>query len=52
LYKNYANNEEAKNTIEQFVLQNINRHLSENGFGVQGCVLQIDNFKISLHNKK
>ena len=52
LYKNYANNEEAKNIIEQFVLQNINRHLSENGFGVQGCILQIDNFKVSLHNKK
>jgi hypothetical protein len=52
LYKNYANNEEAKNIIEQFVLQNINRHLSENGFGVQGCILQIDSFKVSLHNKK
>jgi hypothetical protein len=52
LYKNYANNEEAKNIIEQFVLQNINRHLSENGFGVQGCILQIDNFKVSLHDKK
>jgi len=52
LYKNYANNEEAKNIIEQFVLQNINRHLSENGFGVQGCVLQIDSFKVSLHDKK
>ena len=52
LYKNYVNNEEAKNIIEQFVLQNINRHLSENGFGVQGCILQIDNFKVSLHDKK
>jgi hypothetical protein len=52
LYKNYANDKGAKETIEQFVLQNINRYLEENGFGVQGCILQIDNFKISLHNRK
>jgi hypothetical protein len=52
LYKNYANDKGAKETIEQFVLQNINRHLAENGFGYQGCMLQIDNFKISLHNRK
>jgi hypothetical protein len=52
LYKNYANDEGAKEIIEQFVLQNINRHLAENGFGFKGCMLQIDNFKISLHNRK
>ena len=52
LYKNYANDKGAKEIIEQFVLQNINRYLTENGFGVQGCILQIDSFKVSLHNKK
>jgi hypothetical protein len=29
LYKNYANNEEAKKTIKYFILDNINAHLSE-----------------------
>ena len=52
LYKNYSHDEEAKKVIENFVLQNINRHLAENGFGKIGCMLQIDNFKVSLHNKK
>jgi hypothetical protein len=52
LYKNYSDSPIAKEIIEQFVLQNINRHLAENGFGHKGCMLQIDSFKISLHNKK
>lgn len=52
LYKNYSHDEGAKKIIEDFILQNINRHLAENGFGHIGCMLQIDNFKISLHNRK
>lgn len=52
LYKNYSHDEGAKKIIEDFVLQNINRHLAENGFGHIGSMLQIDNFKISLHNRK
>lgn len=52
LYKNYSYNEEAKKIIEDFVLQNINRHLAENGYGYMSCMLQIDNFKISLYNRK
>jgi hypothetical protein len=52
LYKNYSHNEEAKKTIEYFVLGNINDYLSENGFRLDGGYLQIDNFKVSLHSKK
>jgi hypothetical protein len=52
LYKNYSHDENAKRVIEDFVLQNINRYLAKEGFGHIGCLLQIDNFKISLHHKK
>ena len=52
LYKNYSHDEEAKKVIEDFVLQNINRHLAGNGYGYMGCMLQIDNFKVSLYNRK
>jgi len=52
LYKNYSHNEEAKRTIEHFVLGNVNNYLSENGFRLDGGYLQIDNFKVSLHSKK
>jgi len=53
LYKNYSNDQYSKDIIEKFVLQNINRYLSENGYRLSGggC-LQIDSFKVSLHNKK
>ena len=52
LYKNYSHNEEAKRTIEHFVLGNVNNYLSENGMRLDGGYLQIDNFKVSLHSKK
>jgi hypothetical protein len=52
LYKNYSHDNEAKKTIEHFVLGNINNFLSENGFRLDGGCLQIDSFKISLHSKK
>jgi predicted metal-dependent peptidase len=52
LYKNYSHNEEAKKTIEYFVLGNVNNYLRENGFILDEGYLQIDNFKISLHSKK
>jgi len=52
LYKNYSHDNEAKKTIEHFVLGNINNFLGENGFRLDGGCLQIDSFKISLHNKK
>lgn len=53
LYKNYSNDQYSKDIIEKFVLQNINNFLKENGYGLSGrnC-LQIDSFKVSLHNKK
>ena len=52
LYKNYSHDENAKRVIEDFVLQNINRYLAKDGFGHLGCLLQIDNFKISLYHQK
>lgn len=53
LYKNYYNDQYSKDIIEKFVLQNINRYLSESGYRLRGDVcLQIDSFKVSLHNKK
>lgn len=52
LYKNYSHDNEAKKTIEHFVLGNINNYLSEGGFRLDGGYLQIDNFKVSLHSKK
>jgi len=52
LYKNYSHNEEAKKTIEHFVLGNINNYLNEIGYRIAGGYLQIDSFTISLHSKK
>lgn len=52
LYKNYSQDEEAKKTIEHFVLGNVNNFLGEGGFRLDGGYLQIDSFKLSLHNKK
>jgi hypothetical protein len=52
LYKNYSQDKDAKNIIEDFVLSNLNRYLSEGGFKIDGYCLQIDNFTISLLNKK
>jgi hypothetical protein len=52
LYKNYSHDEEAKKTIEHFVLGNINNFLGEGGYRLDGGCLQIDSFKISLHSKK
>lgn len=44
LYQNYSNDTAAKEIIEKFVLENINRYLAE---GSSEC-LQINSFKISL----
>ena len=51
LYRNYKNDERAKEIIEGFVLSNINNFLSENGFRLDDSCLQIDSFKISLNKK-
>jgi hypothetical protein len=54
LYKNYCSNENYKEIVSKFVLDNINDYLSSgvDKANKNSVYLQIDNFNISLHTVK